>query len=209
MQEFIILKNPWRSGSLDKENEKLNDNKINKIVNSFKDIKQINDNYKYTGVLYMPKEYLIKWFRDVTICEPDYKKFFPKVNNSKNLYEAINNFYGYNSNQNYFDISQGNRLIKVNIISKIYFEDTNKKIIQNNGSEFAYVYDNKLLSSIWRCKNKIGITPDYCFARKKSNEKYELYKNPEYLNFIDYEIYVPNITMINKGDKCFNIIKKN
>ena len=60
-----------------------------------------------------------------------------------------------------------------------------------------------MLSSIWRCKNKIGITPDYCFARKKCDQKYELYKNPSYLNFNDYEIYVPNITMIDKGDKCY------
>ena len=179
LQEFIILKNPWRSGSEDKETEKINEIEINKIVNSFKEIKKINDNYKDTGVFYMPKEYFKKWFRDVTICKPNYKKYFPKVYNNKNLYEAINNYYGYNSNQNFFDISQGNRLIKINIISKKNFEETNKKIIQKIDSEFAYVYDNTLISSIWRCKNKIGITPDYCFARKKDEEKYELYNEPK------------------------------
>ena len=203
IQEFIILKNPWRSGSLDLEKEKINEYKINKIIDKFQDIKAINDLYKDTGVFYMPKEYFIKWFRDVTICRPNYKKFFPKVYNNKKLYDAINKFYGYNSNQNFFDISQGNRLIKVNIISKKNFEDTNKKIIQNNASEFAYVYDTNLLSSIWRIKNKVGITPDYCFARKKNGDKYELNKNPEMLNFNNYEIYVPNIAMINKKDKCF------
>ena len=202
-EEFVILKNPWRSGSSDKEEEKMNEKEINKYLNSFKDIKAINNRYNDTGVFYMPKNYFKKWFRDVTICIPDYKKYFPKVYNSRNLYEAINKFYGYDSNQNYFDISQGNRLIKVNIISKKKFEETNKKIIQNNGSQYAYVYDNNLLSSIWRCKNKIGITPDYCFARKKSDQKYELYENPSHLNFNDYEIYVPNITMIDKGDKCY------
>ena len=205
LQEFIILKNPWRSGSLDPEKEKINEKEINKIVNSFKDIKEINDKYKDTGVFYMPREYFKKWFRDVTICIPNYQEYFPNVYKSRNLYEAINNFYGYNSNQNYFDISQGNRLIKVNIISKKNFEETKKKIIQNNGSEFAYVYDNDLLSSIWRCKNKVGITPDYCFMRKKGESKYELNRNPEYLNFKDYEIYVPNITMIDKWDKCYCI----
>ena len=128
-QEFIILKNPWRSGREDKEEEKIDEEEINEIVDSFKDIKLINDKYKDTGVFYMPKEYFKKWFRDVTICLPNYKQYFPKVYNSSNLYKAINNFYGYNSNQNYFDISQGNRLIKVNIISKEKFEDTNKKII--------------------------------------------------------------------------------
>jgi hypothetical protein len=76
----------------------------------------------------MPKEYFMKWFRDITICIPNYKKYFPKVYNSKILYETINNFYGYNSNQNFFDISQGNILIKKNIISKKKFEDTGKKL---------------------------------------------------------------------------------
>ena len=141
-EEFVILKNPWRSGSSDKEEEKMNEKEINKYLNSFKDIKAINNRYNDTGVFYMPKNYFKKWFRDVTICIPDYKKYFPKVYNSRNLYEAINKFYGYDSNQNYFDISQGNRLIKVNIISKKKFEETNKKIIQNNGSQYAYVYDN-------------------------------------------------------------------
>ena len=87
----------------------------------------------------MPKEYFKKLFRDITICKPNYKKYFPKVYNCRNLYNAINNYYGYNSNQNFFDISQGNRLIKINIISKKNFEETNKKIIQNNSSEFFYV----------------------------------------------------------------------
>ena len=42
------MKNPWRSGSEDKEEEKLNE-EINEIVDSFKDIKLINDKYKDTG----------------------------------------------------------------------------------------------------------------------------------------------------------------
>ena len=205
LQEFVILKNPWRSGDQDRELEKINEEEINEIVDSFKDIKEINNKYFNTGVFYMPKEYFKKWFRDVTICLPNYKEYFPKVYISKNLYEAVNNFYGYNSNQNYFDISQGNRLIKVNIISKKNFEETQKKIIQNKGSKFAHVYDNNSLSTIWKCENKVGITPDYCFAREKGKSKYNFYKGPGYLDFEDYEIYVPNITMINKGDKCFCI----
>ena len=150
MQEFIILKNPWRSGSEDKELEKIKEYEINEIVDSFRDIKVINNKYKDTGVFYMPKEYFTKWFRDVTICLPNYKQYFPKVYNSSNLYKDINSFYGYDSNQNYFDISQGNRLIKVNIISKEKFEETKKKIIQNKGSEFTYVYDDESLSTVWR-----------------------------------------------------------
>jgi hypothetical protein len=198
IQEFVILKNPWSSDSKEKEEEKINEEEINEIVDSFRDIKVINNKYKDTGVFYMPKEYFKKWFRDVTICIPNYKEYFPKVYNSMNLYEDINNFYGYDSNQNYFDISQGNRLIKVNIISKEKFEETKKKIIQNKGSEFAYVYDDESLSTVWRCKNKVGITPDYCFARQKGLTKYNLLKDPKNLNFQDYEIYVPNITMIKK-----------
>ena len=205
MQEFIILKNPWRSGNEDKELEKINEDEINEIVDSFRDIKVINNKYKDTSVFYMPKEYFTKWFRDVTICLPNYKQYFPKVYNSSNLYKDINSFYGYDSNQNYFDISQGNRLIKVNIISKEKFEETKKKIIQNKGSEFAYVYDDESLSTVWRCKNKVGITPDYCFARQKGLTKYNLLKDPINLNFKDYEIYAPNIAMINNGDKCYCI----
>ena len=197
------MKNPWRSGSEDKEEEKINEEEINEIVNSFRNIKLINNKYKDTGVFYMPKEYFKKWFRDVTICLPNYKQYFPKVYNSSNLYKDINNFYGYNSNQNYFDISQGNRLIKVNIISKEKFEETQKKIIQNEGSEYAYVYDSESLSTVWRCKNKVGITPDYCFARQKGLTKYNLLKDPNNLNFQDYEIYVPNITMLKKDDICY------
>ena len=59
-QEFIILKNPWRTGAPDKEKEKMNESEINAIVNSYKNIKKINDKYKDTGVFYMPKEYFKK-----------------------------------------------------------------------------------------------------------------------------------------------------
>ena len=93
MQKFIILKNPWRFGSQDIKKEKINETKINEIVNSFKDIKKkMNDNYKDIGVFYIHKEYFKKWFRDATICKPNYKKYFPKVYNNRNLNEAINNF---------------------------------------------------------------------------------------------------------------------
>ena len=138
-QEFIILKNPWRSGSEDKELEKINEEEINEIVNSFRHIKEINDKYKDTGVFYMPIEYFKKWFKDVTICLPNYKEYFPKVYNSSNLYKAIDNFYGYNSNQNYFDIIQGNRLIKVNIISKEKFEETKKKLYKIKGQNLLMI----------------------------------------------------------------------
>ena len=73
-----------------------------KIVNSFKDIKKTNDKYIDNGVFY--KKIFKKQFID-GIC----KEYFSKVYNSRNLYDVIDNFYGYNSNQNYFDISQGNR----------------------------------------------------------------------------------------------------
>ena len=200
--EFVMIKNPWRGGGKNKELEKLNDNEINKnyIPN---DVKVINGKYKDTGVFYMPKEYFKKWFRDVTICLPNYGQTFKKVENSKNLYDAINNFYGYDSNKNYFDISQKDKLITVNIISKKKFEETNKKIIQINNSEFAYVYDKASLSSIWSFNDKVGITPDYCFVREAGKTKYELCKNPSYLNFKECDVYIPKITMIKSGDKYF------
>ena len=175
-QEFIILKNPWRTGAPDKEKEKMNESEINAIVNSYKNIKKINDKYKDTGVFYMPKEYFKKWFRDVTICEPNYKDNFPKVYNSRNLYDVVNEYYEYNSNQNYFDIIQGNRLIKVNIISKDNFEETKTKITI--------------------------ITPDHCFIRKKGDTKYTLIENPDHFDFEGYDYYVPNITFKEKEDKC-------
>ena len=48
------------------------------------------------------------------------KNIFLKFINSSNLYKVIDNYYEYDSNQNYFDISH--RLIKVNIISKKNFK---------------------------------------------------------------------------------------
>ena len=117
----------------------------------------------------------------------------------------MNDCYGYDSNQNYFDIIQGNKLIKVNIISKKNFEDTKQKILQNNGSQYAYDYKEKDLCNVLRSKNKTIITPDHCFVRKKGDTIYNIVENPYNFNFKDYEYYVPNITMIDKEDKCLCI----
>ena len=48
------------------------------------------------------------------------KNIFLKFINSSNLYKVIDNYYEYDSNQNYFDISH--RLIKINNNSKKNFK---------------------------------------------------------------------------------------
>ena len=56
-----------------------------------------------------------------------------------------------------------------------------------------------------RSKNKTIITPAHCFVRKKGDTIYNIIENPYNFNFKDYEYYVPNITMIDKEDKCLCI----
>jgi hypothetical protein len=65
-QDFIILKNPWRSGNYIKK--KIDIIGIEEKIKYFQDIIEINRKYYETGIFYMPREYFEKWFRNIMIC---------------------------------------------------------------------------------------------------------------------------------------------
>ena len=168
-QDFIILKNPSRT----KNNiiEKMNIPKIEKQLDGFEDIKEINKNYDKTGVFYMPKEYFEGWFRDICICTPNYKQNFPKVYKTLNLYQAISKYYGIAKGSFFFDSINGNELIKTDIVSKEKLESL-KKIIQPQKSDIAYVFDKQRLETIWSDgNNNFDISYGYYFVQEKNNIK--------------------------------------
>ena len=145
-QDFVILKNPWRSG--DDIQEKINMEYIEKQIKGFDDIIAINKKHYETGVFYMPREYFEGWFRDITICIPNYEKYYPKANEALNLYKAISDYSIISSGICFFDTKYGNEMIKTDIISKDKFESL-KKIIDPIKSDFTYVYGKQNLETIW------------------------------------------------------------
>ena len=204
-QDFIILKNPWRSGN--DIIEKLNIPKIEKLLYGLDNIIKINRNHYKTGVFYMPKEYFEGWFRNICMCKPDYKNNFPKVYEILNLYKAISEYYNIKAGSSFFDSIQGNELIKTDIISKENYESL-LKIIQHNKSNFIYVYDLQNLGSIWYDGNdNIEILCDYCFELKKHSSIVKIKKREEINNFGDSKIYMPKISIHKKKDKYYRIIR--
>ena len=145
-QDFVIIKNPWRSG--DDIQKKINMEYIEKQIKGFDDIIAINKKHYETGVFYMPREYFEGWFRDITICFPNYEKYYPKANEALNLYKAISDYYNISSGICFFDTKYGNEMIKTDIISKDKFESL-KKIIVPIKSDFTYVYGKQNLETIW------------------------------------------------------------
>lgn len=96
----------------------------------------------------MPREYYEKWFRNIVICKPNYQKYFPEVFNAFNLYKEVANYYKIISHQSFFDVTQGQNLIKTDVISKQKYESL-LKLIQPNNSVFTYAYDKNSQSTIW------------------------------------------------------------
>lgn len=185
IQDFIILKNPWRSG--DDLKEKLNMPQIEEQINGFDEIKKINRNHYETGIFYMPREYFEGWFRSICICKPNYKEYFPKVYDTLNLYKDIYEFYNIDADKTFFESFHGNELIKTNIISKENL-DILLKIVHHIKSDFNFVYKDKKLSTIWLDKNKdLGPLTD---DKKKDfgfpNDYYFIMKNNTFIvNFVE------------------------
>ena len=172
VQDFVILKNPWRAG--DDIMEKINMPKIEEQINGLDEIKEINKNHYNTGVFYMPREYFEGWFRDLTICKPDYQKFFPKVYESLNLHRAISEFYNIDPNNIFFESNQGSEVVKTDIKSKENL-DCLKKIIQISNSQFAFVYDKQELKDIWSTKNIDSKSSNYySFFQDKNSSTLQL-----------------------------------
>ena len=151
MQDFVILKNPWRFG--DDLKEKFNMPKIEEQINGFDEIIEINRNHYKTGIFYMPKEYFEGWFRSICICTPNYKENFPKVYDTLNLYQDIYEYYNIDSSNSFYESFHGNEFIRTNILSK---ENLNAllKIVHLVKSDFNFVYKDEKLSTIWLDKNK-------------------------------------------------------
>ena len=173
IQDFIILKNPWRSG--DDIKEKLDIIEIENKIKPFQEIIEINNKHYETGVFYMPREYFEKWFRDLTICIPNYKKYFPEVYDCLILYKVVAKYYKIKSNQYYFDVTQGNNLIKTDIVSKEKLESL-KKLIQHNDSAFTYIYDKQTPSSIWYEGKYTESLSDSVFIKDKNSTEFTIKK---------------------------------
>ena len=179
IQDFIILKNPWRSG--DDLKEKINMPKIEEQIDGFDKIKEINRNHYETGIFYMPKEYFEGWFRSICICKPNYKENFPKVYDALNLYKDIYIFYNIDADKTFYESFNGNEFIKTNIISKENL-DVLLKIVHHIKFDFSFVSKNKKLSTIWLDKNKdLGNSNN-----DKKNDYYLIVKNNTFIaNFVE------------------------
>ena len=209
IQDFVILKNPWRTG--DDIEEKINMPKIESQLRGFGEIIKINRNHYETGVFYMPREYFEGWFRDISICKPNYKKYFPKVYDALELYKAFSDYYKIDSAKCFFDSTQGNELIKTDIISKENLESL-KKIIQQRKTKYSYIYDKETLSTIWSDGNdNFEISCDYYFV--KNNNSFNVkFKKKEEINEIDFcsgEVFSPSISYHNRLNSCYRIIRLN
>ena len=206
-QDFVILKNPWRSGNEIKE--KINLAAIENKIYGLNEIISINREHYKTGVFYMPREYFEGWFRNICICEPNYKEFFPKVYEALTLYKCISEYYNVDSGKLFFDSTQGNELIKTDIISKKNFK-TLQKVIQQINSDNAYVYDKQTLSTIWSDgKNNIESSCHYYFVKEKNSFNVKMKKENEISeNVFNYgEVFSPSISYHNREDHCYRVIR--
>ena len=206
MQDFVIIKNPWRKGN-DIE-EKIDIIGIENQIKAFREIIEINKKHYNTGVFYMPREYFEKWFRNIVICKPDYQKYFPEVFNALNLYREIADYYRINSKQYFFDVAQGQNLIKTEVISKEKYESL-LKLIQNNKSEFTYAYDKNTLSTIWYDGKYMHSLSDSVFVKDTNSILYNIKKADTIKKdeFYKTDVYKNEITFIDKGNKVFSVIK--
>ena len=209
MQDFVILKNPWRSGN--DIQEKINILSIEKQIDGLNEIILINRRHYETGVFYMPREYFEGWFRNICICKPNYKKYFPKVYEALTLYKVISEYYKIDSGKSFFDSTQGNELIKTDIISKKNLESL-KKVIQQINSNYSYVYDKESLSTIWYDgKNNIESSCNYFFVKEDDSFNVKIKKKQE-INEDDFnygQVFSPSISYHNRKDHCYRIIRLN
>ena len=197
-KDFIILKNPWRTG--DDLEEKIDIVGIENQIQPFKDIIEINRKHYHTGVFYMPKEYYV--------CKPNYEKYFPEVYNTFNLYKEVANYYQINSNQYFFDVTQGNNLIKTDVISKEKFEYL-LKLIQNNDSDFTHVYNKNNLSTIWYDGKYTNSLDNSVFIKDINGTKYNIKKIKDInkFEFDKSEVYKNELNLIEKDGKKYSVIK--
>jgi hypothetical protein len=76
----------------------------------------MNEKYPETGIIYMPMDYYYDWCSDYTICTPDYKTISPNTHQHFQLYKKLMELYNMNSSKFYFDIDDGGKFVKTNLI---------------------------------------------------------------------------------------------
>lgn len=179
--------------------------KIEEQIDGMDEIIEINRKHYETGVFYMPKEYFEGWFRNICICKPNYKKNFPKIYNTLNIYKAISKYYKLDSGKFFFETTQGKELIKTDITSKENLKNL-KKIIHHINSNFIYVYDKQLLSTIWSSgKNNFESSNNYYFVNDNNSFNVKLKKKNE-ISENDFKygnVYSPLITTYYMGKSQF------
>ena len=208
-QDFVILKNPWREG--DYLMEKINILDIESQLSDFPEIININKKHIETGVFFMPKEYFEKWFRTLLICKPNYKEYFPEVYHSLLLSKKVAEYYNYQLDQFIFEVTQGQNLIKIDVISKDEFE-SQKKIVEQKISKtnVSLIYDKNKLNTIWFDDKIIHQNDNIIFSRNKMNNKLEIKDideiNEDYFN--GHELFLPSKTYTQgDDDKCFRVFQ--
>ncbi len=156
----------------------------------------------------MPREYYEKWFRNIVICKPNYQKYFPEVFNAFNLYKEVANYYKIISHQSFLDVTQGQNLIKTDIISKQKYESL-LKLIQPNNSVFTYAYDKNSQSTIWYDGKYMHSLSDSVFVKDNKSPIYNLKKSEKITRdeFYKTDVYKSSISFVNKGNKYFSVIK--
>ena len=157
----------------------------------------------------MPREYFEGWFRNICICKPNYKEYFPKVYDALTLYKVISDYYKIDSGKSFFDSTQSNELIKTDIISKENLESL-KKVIQKINSNYSYVYDKESLSTIWYDgTNNIESSCDYFFVKENNSFNVKMKKKKEITekDFNAGQVFSPSISYHNRKDHCYRIIR--
>ena len=172
--DCIVIKNPHCKGNF--EDEEIDIETIKNQLGGLEYIKRINENYPNTGIIYMPMDYYYEWCDDYTICTPDYKTLSPITHHHFQLYQKLMELYNMNSSKYYFDIDDGRKYVKTNLIS---YENQESKlsIIKDLGlnvfetySDNSNSYDLKIEASN---ETIININP---FFGKKLETNYVIHK---------------------------------
>ena len=178
--DCIVVKNPHCKGNFN--NEEIDINTIKNQLGGLEYIKRINEKYPETGIIYMPMDYYYDWCSDYTICNPDYKTISPNTHQHFQLYKKLMELYNMNSSKFYFDIDDGGKFVKTNLIP---YENEKSKlsIIKDLGlnefktySDNSMSYDLKIKASdekIMDINPSFGKKLEANYVIHKNNGKYE------------------------------------
>ena len=161
----------------------------------------------------MPKEYFELWFTTLLICNPDYKKYFPEVYNALFLYREIAKYFNIQSDQYFFDVTNGKNLIKTDIISKDKLECLSKLFhFKETDSKPIYVYDkNKDFNSIWYDGEYLHEFHNVVFLQNKNDGKIDIKRINDITeeDFNNYNISNPTKSYLEKKGHFYSVIQVN